>query len=307
MKKTIIVGSRGSKLALVQSEYVLAKLRTAHPDLEFSLTKIVTSGDQDQHSSLDRLPSVGFFVKELEEALLDGRIDLAVHSLKDMPAEIPGKLCLAAVAAREDPRDTLVSKGAKLSEMAPGSRIGTGSLRRAAQVLNYRPDLEIRTIRGNMDTRVRKALSDEFDGVIMAAAAMKRLNWEDKITEYLPLDRFVPAVGQGVLGIEIRMEDERTKQVVSALSHKPTWHSIIAERAFLKALGGGCSAPIAALGTVEGNIIKLNGMVAGASGRKIVSGYEEDIISNSEQMGIRLAQKVLKLGASQLIMEAKSQ
>lgn len=307
MKKTIIVGSRGSKLALIQAEQVLANLRAAHPEFEFNLAKIVTSGDQDQHSSLDRLPSIGYFVKELEEALLDGRIDLAVHSLKDMPAEVPDKLCLAAAGARVDPRDVLVSKGAKLSELAIGSRIGTGSLRRAAQLLNYRSDLKIHGIRGNIDTRLRKALSNEFDGVILAAAAMIRLKWEDRITEYLPLEHFMPAVGQGVIGIETRSGDKIIAGIVSVLNHQPTLHCVTAERAFLKALGGGCSAPIAALGTVDGNIIRLNGMVAGAGGRKIVSGYEEDIVTNSEQVGIRLAKKVLKLGASQLIMEAKSQ
>jgi len=307
VRKDIVIGSRGSKLALIQAESVLAKLQELNPELEFALDTIVTRGDRERKVSIDRMAGVGVFVKELEEALLDGRIDLAVHSLKDMPTEIPNRLALAAVGARLDPRDVLVSKTTKLAELAPGSRIGTGSLRRAVQVLNYRPDLEVCSVRGNVDTRLRKVSSGEIDSVIVAAAAMIRLGWEQRITEYLSPEHFLPAAGQGALGIEIRLGDEQAAELVSAINHHPTWCSVVAERAFLRALGGGCRAPIAALGTVNGDTLRLDGMVAGTRGQPLIRSSEESDISVPEQVGIRLAQKILGLGASQLIREAKTQ
>lgn len=305
MRKGIVFGSRGSKLARIQAEGVLAKLQELNPMLEFTIETIVTRGDREQKVPMDRMAGVGVFVKELEEALLDGRIDLAVHSLKDMPTEIPNGLSLAAVVERLDPRDILLSKTTGLSELAPGSRVGTGSLRRAVQVLSYRPDLEICSIRGNIDTRLRKVSTDELDSVILAAAAMIRLGYEERITEYLSPEHFLPAIGQGALGIEIRSGDEHIAELLSVLDHHPTHCSVVAERAFLRALGGGCRAPIAALGTHYGDTFRLDGMVAGTTGQSIIKSSEEGSISEPEQVGIRLAQKVLAMGASQLIGEAK--
>jgi len=196
MSRRVIVGSRRSKLALIQAESVVAMIREVNSGIEFGISKIATKGDRHRQVQLDYRKGIGVFVKELEEALLDNRIDIAVHSLKDMPTEIPQGLCLLAVTARLDPRDVLISGVGRLDELPLGSRIGTGSLRRAVQLSSYRPDLQVRTIRGNIDTRLRKVACGEFDGVILAAAAMLRLGRQEKITEYLPLEPFLPAAGQ---------------------------------------------------------------------------------------------------------------
>ncbi len=304
MRTKIVVGSRGSKLALIQTESVVAKIRDLHPHLEVSIRPIVTGGDRNRDRRLEEMGGVGVFVKELEEALLDGRIDLAVHSLKDMPTQIPQGLSLVAVIRRLDPRDVLVSRGGRLAELSPGARIGTGSLRRAAQLISYRPDLVVSSIRGNVDTRLRKVSRGEFDGVILAAAALIRLGWEDRISEYLSLKHFLPAVGQGALVIETRSGDEGMVELVSPLNHQPTRQGVTAERAFLSALGGGCRAPIAALGTVSDTTLKLSGMVADAGGQKMLHAVEEGSAAAPETVGIRLAQKLLDRGAAEFIDKA---
>ncbi len=301
MRRTIAVGTRGSKLAEIQAESVVIKLKEAMAELDARVVKIVTTGDRENTTALDKFAGQGVFVKELEQALIDGKINLAVHSLKDLPTEIPDGLLLAAVTARLDPRDVLVSRGKRLADLAPGSRIGTGSLRRAVQLLTYRSDLEICEIRGNIDTRLQKVTQGEFDGIIVAAAALIRLGWQDKITEYLPADHFVPAVGQGALGIEIRSDDTETAELISRANHEPTWRSVTAEREFLRALGGGCRAPIAALGTVSGNTLKLEGMVATADASHILRQSEEGDALAPEKVGVRLAQKMAGLGALDLI------
>ncbi|MDI6814500.1 MAG: hydroxymethylbilane synthase [Dehalococcoidales bacterium] len=303
MRENIIIGSRGSRLALTQAESVVASLKEANPSLKFSLTKIITEGDRHKKIPLNQMSGRGVFVKEVEEALLDGKIDLAVHSLKDLPTQIPHGLSLAAVTKRLDPRDAFVSRGKKLGELAPGSIIGTGSLRRTVQLLAYYPALEVRGIRGNIDTRLRKVFSAELDGVIVAAAAMTRLGWKEMITEYLSLENFLPEVGQGALAIEIRSEDKEIAELVCPLNHEPTWRSIVAERTFLRALGGGCRAPIAALGVVTGNSLRLQGMVA--HGSRILYASEEGNALIPEVVGMRLAQRMLEMGASQFITEAK--
>lgn len=300
MRRKVIVGSRGSRLALIQAESVVAELRKVNPDLEISISKVVTHGDRDRHSPLDRVGGVGIFVKELEEALLNGRIDVAVHSLKDVPTEIPQGLCLLAVTERLDPRDVLISKS-RLDELPSGARIGSGSLRRAVQLTQYRPDLEVCSIRGNVDTRLRKVDSGEVDGVIVAAAAILRLGWEDRIAEYLPLEHFLPAVGQGALVIEARLDNEEVTELVSPLNDFSIWQSISAERAFLRALGGGCRAPIAALGTVSDTVLRLEGMVADVSQRKILRASEEGSATSPQEVGEQLAQKMLGMGASEFI------
>ncbi len=291
-RKQIIIGSRGSKLALIQAESVLEMLKEAHPNLEFSLVKIRTQGDSQSQISLRRIGGQGVFVKEIEEALLDGKIDIAVHSLKDMPTEIPQGLSLAAATQRLDPRDALVSRGGKLAELPSGSWLGTGSQRRAVQILAFRPDFEICDIRGNVDTRLRKVFSREVDGVVLAASALIRLGLESVAMEFLPLEHFVPAVGQGALGIEIRAEDKEVAGIVSCLNHEPTWRSVRAERAFLKALGGGCRAPIAAFGEVKGEVLQLRGMVASPDGSAISWGKVEGSVDEPERAGARLAQNV---------------
>jgi len=301
--KRIIVGSRGSRLALIQTESVIAKIREANPYLEVSLRKIVTTGDRDRHTHLDRI-GVAVFVKELEQALLDGRIDLAVHSLKDVPTEVPPGLHLLAVTERLDPRDVLVAKS-KLNELAPGSRIGTGSLRRTVQLTRFRPDLEVCSIRGNVDTRLRRVSTGEVDGVVVAAAAMLRLGWQDRIVDYLPLEHFLPAVGQGALAIEARVDDKELADLISPLNHIPVWQSVTAERAFLHAVGGGCRAPIAALGTVNSSTLKLEGMIASPDGRRMLRASEEGSAMSPEEVGAQLARKMLAMGASGFIAEVR--
>jgi len=292
MRRKVIVGTRGSKLALIQAESVVTKIREVSPRLEVTICKITTKGDRNHNIQLDHIEGIGVFVKELEEALFSGRIDVAVHSLKDMPTQIPQGLCLTAVTERLDPRDVLISGGQKLAELASGSRIGTGSLRRAVQLGACRPDLEVYSIRGNVDTRLRKVAEGEFAGVILAAAAMQRLGWENKISEYLPLEHFLPSVGQGALAIEARSDDQEVAELLAPLNHVPTWQSITAERAFLEALGGGCRAPIAALGTVEGSTLKLNGMVADVSTKRMICASLADSALSPQELGTRLAQKL---------------
>lgn len=305
MKTKIVVGSRGSKLALVQAESVAAMIRELAPHREVSISKIVTKGDRSR-AQLDHMGGMGVFVKELEEALLNGSIDVAVHSLKDVPTQIPQGLGLAAATERLDPRDVLVSRWGKLSELPPGAKIGTGSLRRAVQVLIHRPDLEVCSIRGNVDTRLRKVSTGEIDGVILAAAAMERLGWHDKISEYLPLEHFLPAVGQGALVIETRLDDAEVTRLAARLNHLPTWQSVTAERAFLSALGGGCRAPIAALGIVSGTTLRLEGMVASVGERRMLRSSVEGNASSPEAIGVQLAQKLCEMGASEFITEVKT-
>ncbi len=304
--RNITIGTRGSKLAVIQAQQVLTKLREAAPGLKASLVKITTRGDRDSGTALDKFAGQGVFVKELEKALFDGAIDFAVHSLKDMPTEIPYGLSLAATIARLDPGDVLISRGDKLAGLAPGSKIGTGSLRRSVQLSALRPDLEICGIRGNIDTRLRKVSEGEVDGIIVAAAALIRLGWEDKIAEYLPTEYFTPSVGQGTLGIEIRSEDKETASLASAINHEPTWQSVTAERTFLRALGGGCRAPIAALGIVSDGVLKLSGMVANVDGTRILRATEEGDAQAPEQVGKQLAQKMVDIGALNYISELKS-
>ena len=304
--RKITIGTRGSRLAVIQAQWVLTKLREATPGLEANLVKITTRGDRDSGTALDKFAGQGVFVKELEKALIDGEIDLAVHSLKDMPTEIPRGLFLAATTARLDPRDVLISRAGKSAELAPGSMIGTGSHRRAVQLRAFRPDLETCGVRGNIDTRLRKVSEGEVDGIIVAAAALIRLGWQDKITEYLPTEHFTPAAGQGALGIEIRSGDKATALLASAINHEPTWQSVTAERTFLRALGGGCRAPIAALGIVSGDALKLSGMVASVDGSRILRATEEGNAQAPEQVGRQLAQKMAEMGALDCISELKS-
>jgi hydroxymethylbilane synthase len=301
MRRKLVVGSRGSQLALLQTESVVASIREINPGIEVGITKIVTTGDRNRRIGGT---STAIFVKELEEALLEGRIDLAVHSLKDVPTEVPPALCLMAATERLDPRDALVAN-LKLAELASGAKIGTGSLRRTAQLRSYRPDLRTYPIRGNIDTRLRKVSTGEFDGVIVAAAAMLRLGWEDRITEYLPLGDFLPAVGQGALAIEGRFGDKEIAELVSPLNHLPTWQGVTAERAFLHALGGGCRAPVAALGVVSGDTLRLEGMVASISDGKGLHALEEGDAVSAEDIGVGLAQKMLAMGAAEIIAEAR--
>jgi len=306
-RRQVIVGSRGSRLAVLQAGLVLQKLVRVYPDIEFSLSRITTTGDHDPETPLGEIWGQGVFVKELELALLHSQIDMAVHSLKDMPTEIAPGLALAAVPQREDARDVLITtSGLRLAELPPGSRLGTGSVRRVVELLAQRPDLDVCPLRGNVDTRLRKVMSGEMNGAIMAAAALIRLGWQERIAEYLPVEHFLPAVGQGALGIEIRARDSEMAELVSHLDHQPSRVSVLAERAFLQTLGGGCRAPIAALGMVSERHLELKGMVAGVSSLQFLRDLEKGPISSAEEIGRRLARRLLESGAAQLIEEARA-
>jgi hydroxymethylbilane synthase len=304
MTDRIVIGTRGSKLAVLQAESVASQLRALHPGLHVMMRKIVTEGDRNRSVDLDQAGSIGIFVRALEDALIESTIDLAVHSLKDLPTALPDGLYLAAVTRREDPRDVLVA-GAKLNELSAGALIGTGSLRRRVQLKRIRPDLEVRGIRGNIDTRLRKVTSGQFAGIILAAAAMHRLGLDDSITEYLPLNSFIPAIGQGAIAIEARTDDAESVRLAGSINHLPTWQEITAERAFLHTLGGGCRAPIAALARIEDAKLKVSGMVADPDGsRFLTESYTGEAI-NATAAGIELARIMLERGASTIINDVR--
>jgi hydroxymethylbilane synthase len=300
-KNEIIVGTRGSRLAVIQTEAVVGELAKANPGYHFDLVKIATAGDRHRKASLWDFGEIGIFVKELEEALQDGRIDIAVHSLKDMPTEVTLGLTIAAVTQRCDPRDVLVSPHGSLSDLPAGARVGTGSPRRAVQLLAQRPDIEVLPLRGNIDTRLKKMSPMELDGILLAAAAMIRLGMESRITEYLSPDAFVPAAGQGAVAIEVRADDEAMLQMASCVNHDCSWTEVTAERAFLRALGGGCREPIAALGSASGEKLRLVGMVASSTSGEILRAEVSGAVSNPESVGAQLARDMMSLGACSLI------
>ncbi len=304
--RPLVIGSRASRLALAQTEIVASEIRRLAPGLEITITRISTAGDRNRRTPLDRIPDVGFFVKELEEALADKRIDIAVHSLKDLPTDLRDGLSIAAVPERADPRDVFISKSGKLAGIPAGAKIGTSSVRRAIQLAAVRPDLEMVGLRGNVDTRVRKVESGNLDGVIMAAAGLIRLGWQDRITEYLSPEQFLPPAGQGALAIEIRSADSELAALLAPLNHQPTWQAVTAERAFLKELGGGCRAPIAALGRVANDVLKLSGMVAGPQTKHIVRASLAGGASDPQQAGVALAALMRSKGASEILNEVRT-
>lgn len=303
-KKDIRIGTRGSQLALWQANWVKSRLEEWNPGIEVEIKKIKTTGDKILNVPLAKVGGKGLFVKEIEEALFDKKIDIAVHSMKDVPTELPKGLCISAIAKREDPRDVLISKdGARLKELKKGARIGTSSLRRQVQLLNFRSDFEIHQLRGNVNTRINKLERGDFNAIILAAAGVKRMGWEDKITEYLPYEIFLPAIGQGALGIEIRELDKDIEKVIERFNHRETSLCVRAERAFLKRLEGGCQVPIAALGTINRNAVKLDGLVASVDGKILHRDSEIDGDDRVEELGIRLAEKLLKRGADKILKE----
>ncbi|MEX0965672.1 MAG: hydroxymethylbilane synthase [Bacteroidia bacterium] len=288
-KRRIIVGSRDSKLALAQTNEVIEKLKEMDPDNEFMIKTIKTSGD------MGHLEELGAWVKEVERALLDKEIDLAVHSMKDMPTEIPEGVIIAGIPERADPRDVLLSNdGKKLEQMPPGSRIGTTSMRRGFQIQRLQPGMEIVPVRGNIITRMSKLEGGEYDAIILAAAGLQRLGILNRITEIFSVEQMVPAVGQGALAAEIREDDLKLKQLLEKINHRETELAITAERALLHELGGGCRMPIGGYAKITGNSITLHGMYANDSGTKINFDHLTADISEVEEMGKRLAARLKK-------------
>ncbi|MBW2573985.1 MAG: hydroxymethylbilane synthase [Deltaproteobacteria bacterium] len=302
MEKIIKIGTRGSKLALWQANWVKSALKAGHPSLSVELVAIKTKGDKILDVPLAKVGGKGLFVKEIEDALLNGRIDLAVHSMKDMPAEIPDGLCIGAIPKRETPQDVLISReGLPLSQLRQNARIGTSSLRRTAQLLHARPDLVVLPLRGNLDTRLKKLETENLDAIILAAAGVKRLGLEHRITEYLDEKVMLPAVGQGALCIEIRENDPEVKSIIALLEHHQTRTVVLGERAFLNRLEGGCQVPIAAHGKIEKSAFTLCGLVASVDGttviRETLSGHKD----SSEIIGVKLADRLAEMGAKTIM------
>jgi hydroxymethylbilane synthase len=296
------IGTRGSKLALTQTNFVAQNLKKLIPDASVEICIIKTSGDIMEDISLLKMGGKGVFVKEIEDALLSGAIDLAVHSMKDVPTEVPAGLEFVAILQREDVRDILASKdNRKIEQMPRGARIGTGSLRRASQLLAVLPDVVIIPLRGNLDTRLKKIETEKLAGVIVAAAGMKRMGLADRITQFLPVEIMLPAVGQGALGLELRTGDDELKKNLAKINHAPTYTEITAERSFLRHLGGGCRLPIAALGKLEGDKLSLEGLVADPQGSSIIRDKVQGSVFEAEELGKRLAKIILEKGGKKLL------
>ncbi len=315
-KSKIVIGTRGSKLALYQAEFIRSELKRLYPDLEIGLNKIKTTGDKILDVPLAKVGGKGLFVKEIEEALLKNEVDIAVHSMKDVPTEFPDSLHLAVICKREDPRDAFVSKirNSKFEirnfkALPSGAKVGTSSLRRSCQLLNIRPDLKILQLRGNLDTRIRKLDEGQFNAIILAAAGVKRLGLENRMTEILPVDISLPAIGQGAIGVECRIDDEVINKLIAPLNHPETSLCVRAERAFLKRLEGGCQVPIAAHARIEkrGKNSKLklimDGLVGSISGDRVIKNHIEGNPENAESLGITLAEDILSRGALEILNE----
>jgi hydroxymethylbilane synthase len=302
--RTFLVGTRGSALAMAQTEMAVAALRARHPDVAVEIRVLHTGGDRDQRTPLAQLGGQGVFVKEIENALQAGEVDLAVHSLKDMPSEQPEGLVIAAVLEREDPRDALISRlGAGLEDLPKGARVGTGSLRRQAQLRALRPDLQVVDLRGNVDTRLRKAASGEYDAVVLALAGLVRLGRAAEVTAILPFDVMLPAVGQGAVCIEARADDEQALALARAVDHPASHTACLAERNFLRELGGGCRVPIAAYATLQGGRLWLRGLVASADGARMVRGSVTGRPEEASRLGQGLARQLLAGGCAELLRE----
>ncbi len=300
--KTVVIGTRGSQLALAQSNYIIDELKKFNPAINWELKVIQTTGDKFLKETFAKLEGKGLFVKEIESALLMKEIDLAVHSMKDLPSEEDEALKIAAITERENPRDVLVScKGYYLSSLPRGAAVGTSSVRRKAQLLNVRPDLQFNPIRGNVNTRLRKMKELELDAVILAYAGLKRLDLLREVGELISTEICTPAVGQGALGVQIRSGDKEIESIVSLLNHDATNKAITAERCMLKYLGGGCSVPMGGYAEIEGSQIKLRGMVSSPDGRLCLKDFQTGPVSHADLVGHQLAQRLLEKGAKELI------
>jgi hydroxymethylbilane synthase len=306
MTKEFIIGTRDSALALWQTNWVKEKLQALWPDYKFTEKRIKTQGDFILDVGLAKIGDKGLFTKELEIAMMQYDIDLAVHSMKDIPTKLPEGLTIGAICRREDPFDVVISPhGYKLMELPQGAKVGTSSLRRKAQLLHFRPDLAIHDLRGNLSTRLMKMERDDFDAIILAAAGVKRMGWEERITEYISPQISLPAVGQGAIGIECRDNDTELLKIISSLEDKDSRDAILAERAFLGKLEGGCQIPIGALGRIEGDTLHLEGLVASLDGKRVLrsslKGRREDAVG----LGKKLADTLLQMGAEEILEEVR--
>ncbi len=301
---TIRIGTRGSKLALWQAEWVAAQLRQTGQEVQLEI--VSTKGDVST-ASLSQVGGQGLFTKEIQRALLDGSVDVAVHSLKDLPTIKVDELMIAAVPERETTADCLISReGATFEELPPGAAIGTGSSRRGAQLLHWRNDVTIADIRGNVDSRLRKLEEGAYDAIVLAEAGLTRLKLRERITERLPQERMLPAIGQGALGLECRADNDAAVNALNALNHPATQAAVVAERSFLAGLLAGCLAPVAAIGTVDSKgKLSLRGRVLSKDGKQVIEGHAEGASNSASDIGMRLASQLADQGAAALIADIK--
>jgi hydroxymethylbilane synthase len=304
VKTHLRIGTRGSALALAQATLVQQQIQQRHPQVRVDLEIIKTTGDKIQDVPLAKIGGKGLFTKEIEMAILAGEVDLGVHSMKDVPTEVPTGLVIGITTVREDPRDAFISRNYRtLEEIPAGGRIGTGSLRRRAQLLHRRPDLEIVPIRGNVDTRLRKLVEENLDGLILATAGLRRLGRAGEITAIIPETEMLPAIGQGALGLEYRQEDPATRELLAFLDHPETRVAVAAERAFLARLEGGCQVPIAGRGYLKNGELVLEGLIGDLTGARL---YREQVSGPpeaAEGLGRRLAETLLQRGGAQILSE----
>ncbi len=301
---TVRVGTRGSKLAMWQTQFVISLLKAHHPHVHFETVIVKTTGDKTLDKPLDKIGDKGLFTRELDEALLEGRIDLAVHSLKDIPTRLPEGLTIGAVPERGDVRDAFLSPLRKpFHDLPPGSTVGTGSLRRKAQLLHLRPDLRIVNVRGNVPTRIQKMYDNQWEGMVLAAAGLQRLDLQSEIVQFFPPDQIVPAVGQGALAVVIRTSDSGVSDIIAPIHHKPTSIAVRAERQFLRTLEGGCHIPIGALGWVNGTELLVTGLLATANGKILIKYQINGDASNPEQLGENLGHWILNHGGNEILTE----
>jgi hydroxymethylbilane synthase len=299
--RTVRVGSRKSPLAIAQSEEVVAKLRSRFPAHDFTIVRISTGGDRDKVSSLQSLGR-GTFSKDIEDALLRGDVDLAVHSAKDLAPDLPDGLTLGGVLEREDSRDVLVNRwGVTLAELPASARIGTGSPRREAQILALRPDIDVLPIRGNVGTRLEKSRGSDYDGIVLAAAGLLRLGMQSHVTEYLNPHTFTPEAGQGTIALQVRQDDAQTMEMIAAVDHEPTKNSLTAERAFVDVIGGGCKVPVAAHARSERGKLKVAAMAALPDGSEMYRIEIKDEADDPAAVGARAAEVLLEQGARGIV------
>ena len=305
--RKVSIGSRGSPLALWQANWIKELLLKQHSDLNVDIKIIKTSGDKIQDVPLAKIGGKGLFVKEIEEGLLNRDVDFAVHSMKDMPINFPINLCIACVAKRENPFDALISRNdIKLADLPKGAKIGTGSLRRISQLLNYRPDFKLIPLRGNLETRLQKLETEGLDAIILAAAGLIRLGWDNRITEIIPSDILLPAMGQGAVGIEARKNDVENQILLADIDDEDTHYALDAERALVSQLEGGCNVPIGAFATLDADKINLTGIVASLDGKTLYKKEMTDIKTNAIAMGRKMGDELIGMGADRIMQEIQS-
>lgn len=308
MKQEIVVGTRESRLAMWQASWVVDRLRELCPEYNYRIMGIRTQGDNILDVALAKIGDKGLFTKELEMAMLRGEIDLAVHSMKDLPTELPEGLVIGAVCRREYPGDVLISReDKKLEDLPPGALVGTSSLRRCAQLLRYRGDLKMVNLRGNINTRLRKLEEEKLDATVLAYAGVHRMGWDERVTQRIPFEICLPAVGQGSIGVEVRAEDNEVRSLVSKIDHHESRVAITAERALLKRLEGGCQIPIGALGAVENGCLRLDGVVASLDGRQLVRSSLAGNLEDAAKTGLKLAENLVQLGAGEILRNMRQE